>query len=77
MHARKDGFFNKQMLDVISIASNEWIIDCKNEDKIVLECSQEEFKAYQILNLDYPKENLEMRVSWGSYKYNMILPLLN
>lgn len=77
MHARKDGFFNKQMLDVISIASNEWIIDCKNEDKIVLECSQEEFKAYQILNLDNPKENLEMRVSWGSYKYNMILPLHN
>ena len=77
MHARKDGFFNKQMLEVISIASNEWIIDCKNEDKIVLECSQEEFKAYQILNLDNPKENLEMRVSWGSYKYNMILPLHN
>lgn len=77
MHARKDGFFNKQMLDVISIASNEWIIDCKNEDKIVLECSQEEFKAYQILNLDNPKENLEMRVSGGSYKYNMILPLHN
>lgn len=70
-------FFNKQMLDVISIASNEWIIDCKNEDKIVLECSQEEFKAYQILNLDNPKENLEMRVSGGSYKYNMILPLHN
>jgi glycosyltransferase involved in cell wall biosynthesis len=77
MHARKDVFFNKQMLEVISIASNEWIIDCKNEDKIVLECSQEEFKAYQILNLDNPKENLEMRVSWGSYKYNMILPLHN
>lgn len=77
MHARKDGFFNKQMLEVISIASNEWIIDCKNEDKIVLECSQEEFKAYQILNLDNPKENLEIRVSWGSYKYNMILPLHN
>lgn len=77
MHARKDGFFNKQMLEVISIASNEWIIDCKNEDKIVLECSQEEFKAYQILNLDNPKENLEMRVSWGSYKCNMILPLHN
>lgn len=77
MHARKDGFFNKQMLDVISIASNEWIIDCKNEDKIVLECSQEEFKAYQILNLDNPKENLEMCVSGGSYKYNMILPLHN
>lgn len=77
MHARKDGFFNKQMLEVISIASNEWIIDCKNEDKIVLECNQEKFKAYQILNLDNPKENLEMRVSWGSYKYNMILPLHN
>ena len=77
MHARKDGFFNKQMLDVISIASNEWIIDCKNEDKIVLECNQEKFKAYQILNLDNPKENLEMRVSGGSYKYNMILPLHN
>lgn len=77
MRARKDGLFNKQMLEVMCVASNEWIIDCKNEDKIVLECNQEKFKAYQILNLDNPKENLEMRVSWGSYKYNMILPLHN
>lgn len=56
MRARKDGLFNKQMLEVMCVMSNEWIIDCKSEDKIVLECNQEKFKAYQILNLDSPKK---------------------
>ena len=40
MRARKDGLFNKQVLEVMCVASNEWIIDCKSEDKIVLEFNQ-------------------------------------
>lgn len=77
MHARTEGFFKKKELSVTPIANNEWIIGCKSEDKVILECNEDRFKAYQILNMDNPKVDLDIRVSRGSLKNNLIIPFNN
>lgn len=77
MHARTEGFFKKKELSVTPIANNEWIIGCQSEDKVILECNEDRFKAYQILNMDNPKVDLDIRVSRGSLKNNLIIPFNN
>ena len=77
MHARTEGFFKKKELSVTPIANNEWIIGCQSEDKVILECNKDRFKAYQILNMDNPKVDLDIRVSRGSLKNNLIIPFNN
>lgn len=77
MHARTEGLFKKKELSVTPIANNEWIIDCRNEDKFILECNKDRFKAYQILNMDNPKVDLDIRVSRGNLKNNLIIPFNN
>ena len=77
MHARTEGLFKKKELSVIPIANNEWIIGCQSEDKVILECNKDRFKAYQILNMDNPKVDLDIRVSRGSLKNNLIIPFNN
>lgn len=77
MHARTEGLFKKKELSVTPIANNEWIIGCQSEDKVILECNKDRFKAYQILNMDNPKVDLDIRVSRGSLKNNLIIPFNN
>lgn len=77
MYARTEGLFKKKELSVTPIANNEWIIDCQNEDNVILECDKDGFKAYQILNMDNPKVNLDIRVLRGSLKNNLIIPFNN